>query len=355
MIHLFSGKLPGDFGSILVHAPNWLGDAAMATPALRALRQRFPRARVTVCGNPGVCALLEGLPHIDTFIPLPGKPGLGEIRALFRRALPERAELGIAFPHSFRAALVLAAAGCRRRLGYGRNGRELLLTHAAPPHTENGVVTPIYMAYEYLCLLKDLNCDDDDRGLELHADDALVTELRAKLDPARPVVGIAPGAAFGPSKQWLPDRYAAVADRLAQEHGAQVLLFTGPGEEDTREAVLDAAKTTLIDPQGSTPSIARLKAGIRACDILIGNDSAPRHIAIAFGKPVICIMGPTSPRYTQSPWERGQILRRDVDCGPCQKPTCTTDHRCMTLITAEEVANAAAEWLDRRVGLAPRS
>jgi len=159
-------------------------------------------------------------------------------------------------------------------------------------------------------------------------------------------VGIAPGAAFGPSKRWLPERFAAVADRLHREHNAQCFLLTGPGEEETRDAVLRAAQTPLIEYHDGAPSIARLKAAIAGVDLLIGNDSGPRHIAIAFGKPVVCIMGSTSPAYTQSPWERGEVLRVDVDCGPCQKPICVTDHRCMTGITVERAVAAAAKWLD---------
>jgi heptosyltransferase-2 len=159
------------------------------------------------------------------------------------------------------------------------------------------------------------------------------------------VVGIAPGAAFGPSKRWLPERFAAVADALHESSNAQCLLFTGPGEEDTRDAVLAAARHPLLDVQQPAPSVAKLKAGIAELDLLIGNDSAPRHIAIAFGVPVICIMGPTAPAYTTSPYERGEVIRVDVDCGPCQKPTCVTDHRCMKQITVAHVVDAARQFL----------
>ncbi|MFM1918713.1 MAG: lipopolysaccharide heptosyltransferase [Candidatus Hydrogenedentota bacterium] len=329
---------------ILVHLPNWLGDVVMATPALRALRRRFPAARITWVGRAGCCALLEGLPHADAILPLPARPGVRDMYRL-ARALPSRPDLGIALPHSARAALLLWAAGCRARLGYDRGGRRHLLTHTVPPYTENGSVAPIYMAQEYLNLLAPLGVAGDEGGLELWADPSLVRELRSRLSPSRPVVGLAPGAAFGPSKQWLPERFAEVASRLTRELGAQCLLFTGPGEEETREAVLRAASVPLVDPQEGAPSVARLRAGVAACDLLIGNDSAPRHIAIAFGVPVLCIMGPTSPRYTESPWERGEVIRIDVDCGPCQKPRCATDHRCMTGISAERVFQSASRWL----------
>ncbi len=329
---------------ILVHLPNWLGDVVMATPALRALRRRYPNAHITWTGRGGCCAVLEGLPHADQLHPLSARPGPLEMLRL-ARALPARPDLGIAFPHSARAALALLAAGCRARLGYDRGGRSKLLTHAVPPHRESGAIAPIYMAREYLDLLAPLGVASDEAGLELHADPALVRDLRGRFAPSRPVVGLAPGAAFGASKRWLPERFAEVADRLTCECGAQCLLFTGPGEEETRNAVRMAAQAPLLDPQEGAPSVSRLKAGIAVCDLLIGNDSAPRHMAIAFGVPVICVMGPTSPRYTESPWERGEVIRIDVDCGPCQKPTCVTDHRCMTGIPASRVYDAARKWL----------
>lgn len=330
--------------SILVHLPNWLGDVVMATPALRALRTRYPQAHITWAGRSACCAVLEGLPHANQLHPLSARSGPLDMLRL-GSVLQGRPDLGIAFPHSARAALTLLAARCRTRLGYDRGGRSKLLTHAVPPHREHGKIAPVYMAREYLDLLAPLGVADDDAGLELHADPALVRELRGRMAPSRPVVGLAPGAAFGGSKRWLPERFAEVADRLTRECGAQCLLFTGPGEEDTRNAVRKAARQPLLDPQEGAPSVPRLKAGIAACDLLIGNDSAPRHMAIAFGIPVICVMGPTSPRYTESPWERGEVLRIDVDCGPCQKPVCVTDHRCMTGIPVSRVYEAARKWL----------
>ena len=93
--------------------------------------------------------------------------------------------------------------------------------------------------------------------------------------------------------------------------------------------------------------MALLKATISQLDLLIGNDSGTRHVAVAFGVPTICIMGPTSPVYSEGPYERGQVLRVDVDCGPCQKPICETDHRCMTQITPDTVVQAAMAFLPK--------
>lgn len=333
--------------SILVHLPNWLGDVVMCTPALRALRRRYPEARITLAGKQACLDVLEGLPCFDAGIALGARPTWRELRTA-AKSLPARPRLGIALPHSARAALLLVAAGCATRVGYNRGGRRLLLTLPVEPYRENGVITPIYMAREYLDLLAPLDCVDDGEGLSLHADASAVAQVKAQLDPARPVVGIAPGAAFGPSKRWLPERFAAVAAWLTREHNAQCLLFTGPGEEDTRDAVRAACPVPLLEPTVEAAGIARLKAGIAAIDLLIGNDSAPRHMAVAFGVPVICIMGSTSPRYTAGPWEKGAVVRIDVDCGPCQKPVCATDHRCMTGVPVERVCAEAAQWIGGR-------
>ena len=336
---------PSHKESILALAPNWLGDVAMCTPALRALRRRFPDAALTVAGRNAACQLLEGLSWIDRLVPMPSRPGVGEMLRLGRELAPHGRTAAVAFPHSFRAALLACLARSPRRVGYARGGRSWLLTDRVAPHREDGAIVPVYMAHEYLDLAAALGCEDDGEGLELHADLGEVAAVRSYLEGSGPVVGIAPGAAFGPSKRWPAERYAAVADTLAERAGAQGVLMTAPGEEDTRAAVLAAVRHPLIECHGGKPTIARLKATISQLDLLIGNDSGPRHIAIAFKKPVICLMGPTSPRYTDSPWEQGQVLRVDVDCGPCQKGVCTTDHRCMTRISPETVVDAALAWL----------
>lgn len=330
----------------LVLAPNWLGDAAMCTPALRALRRRYPDAEITVAARAGVCALLEGLPYFDRLVPLPARPGIITLFRLARSLRGAARDLAVIFPHSFRAALFAWLAGSRTCAGYARGGRSWLLTLRVPPHREDGRITPIYMAHEYLGLTAALGCEDDGAGLALAVAPADAEAVRQHVGEARPLVGIAPGAAFGPSKRWLPERFAAVADALHERAGAGCVLLTGPGEEDVRDAVRAAARFPLPDAQGDAPGIGRLKAAVAHVDLLVCNDTGPRHLAVAFHKPVVCIMGSTSPRYTDSPWERGEVLRVEVDCGPCQKPVCATDHRCMTGVGVEPVVAAVLRHLE---------
>jgi heptosyltransferase-2 len=325
--------------TILILLPNWLGDAAMSTPAIRALRRRYPASRLVIAGRSASVQLLAGLPGIQDSLILPSRPGLWRLLASARRLRHFRPELTVVFPHSFRSALLARLVGSPRRLGQARDGRQWLLTDHAPRPREI-----MYTAREYLDLVIELGATSDEEGLELHADAEHLDAVRAQIE-RRPLIGIAPGAAFGPSKLWPADRYAQVVDRLVMETGGQAVMLTGPGEEEVAELIRTLAKAPILDLQSSPPTIARLKAIIAQLDLLICNDTGPRHLAIAFKKPVICIMGPTSPRYTDSPWEKGKVLRVDVDCGPCQKPTCATDHRCMTGISVDMVVAAALEQL----------
>ncbi|HOZ49853.1 MAG TPA: lipopolysaccharide heptosyltransferase II [Candidatus Hydrogenedentes bacterium] len=331
---------------ILALLPNWLGDAAMCTPALRALHTRFPEARITVSGRSVACELLRGLPWLAESVDLPPQPSLPEMLRIGRNLKPHARDLAVIFPHSFRAALLARMTGARRRIGYARDRRAWLLTDRVMPRIENGAIVPVYMAKEYLDLVAILGCIDDGLGLELHADLATIRAIDQRLAPGIPKVGIAPGGAFGPSKRWPPERFARVADLMAEKGRAQCVLITGPGEEDLRAAVQREAGIPLVEGDGGKPTVRNLKATIAQLNLLICNDSGPRHVAVAFGVPTVCVMGSTSPRYTEGPYERGEVVRVDVDCGPCQKPVCETDHRCMLQITPEMVFAASVRALN---------
>jgi len=298
-----------------------------------------------VAGRPGPCDVVRGLPWFSAIMPIPKKPGLPGLLSTARPLRAHAPDVAVVFPHSFRTALLAYAAGARRRVGYDRNGRGLLLTDRVAPYRVEGRIQPVYMAKEYLDLVAHLGCEDDGAGPELLADTALTAQVNRRLGNNRPRVGFAPGGAFGPSKRWPPERFAQVADALRDRTGAQCVLLTGPGEQAIRDAVQTHASEPLAACETGEPTIAGLKATVSQLDLLVCNDSGPRHVAVAFGVPTLCIMGPTSPRYSEGPYEQGRVLRVDVDCGPCQKPVCDTDHRCMTRIEPETVAETALEVL----------
>ena len=331
--------------NILALVPNWLGDVVMCTPALRALHRRYPDADITIAGRGVACEVLRGLPWLHRFVTLAGRQGIWGMARSSRTLRSYSPELAVVFPHSFRAALLARMTGAGKIAGYARGGRSALLSQRVEPNRVDGKITPVYMVQEYLDLVAAFGCEYDGFGIELAADGRAVAAVREHLVGTGPFVGIAPGAAYGPSKRWLATRFAEVADELKETADAQCVLLTGPGEEETRDAVLDAARHPLIICDERAPTIDSLKATISVLDLLVCNDSGPRHVAVAFDVPTICVMGPTAPVYTEGPYERGQVLRVDVDCGPCQKPVCSTDHRCMTRITSAMVVQAALENL----------
>lgn len=332
---------------ILALAPNWLGDAAMCTPALRTLRRRFPNARLAVAGRGPVVQLLDGLPFIDETFVVPKQPGLLKMVTLGRQMRAAARDLVVVFPHSLRAAVLAKLTGSRRIVAYARNARSWLLTDKVEPKRVDGRIEPVYMGWEYLDLLEPLGCEYDGFGMELAVDPMAVARVKEFLVGPGPFVGIAPGAAFGPSKRWPVERFAEVADRLTEEAGAQCVLLTGPGEEDTRDAIRRLVRHELITPHEGPPTIDGLKAATSLLKLLVCNDSGPRHVAIALGVPVVCIMGPMNPVVSAGPYETGRVLRVDVDCGPCLQPVCKTDHRCMTGVTTESVVDAALAYLPK--------
>ncbi|MCA1902491.1 MAG: lipopolysaccharide heptosyltransferase II [Candidatus Hydrogenedens sp.] len=336
--------------SILFFAPNWIGDAVMSTPLLRSIKKFYPSASVHIVAKKAVCELLDGLKYINDSFSLPSHP-LQQLKLAYELRKYKYSSAFV-LPHSFRSALLAFITGASLRIGYDCNSRGFLLSHRiAFPQDGSGNRKIQYMVYEYLRLAELLNIPFDNKGLELAVSEEeqslWIKELeKEQLGGFR--VGIAPGASFGSSKRWDVQRFATVAEVLTQKYGLTPILITGPGEEEIKNDFSKYYKKKFIDPFINGHHLSRLKAVIKNLDLLICNDSGPRHIAIAFDIPVICLMGPTKPEYTESPWERGEVLRVPVDCGPCQLPECPTDHRCMTLITPEMVLNAIEKWLNKR-------
>jgi heptosyltransferase-2 len=155
---------------------------------------------------------------------------------------------------------------------------------------------------------------------------------------------MAPGAAYGPAKRWFPERFAAVADRLAERFACPVLLFGSDGDRPSTEAVQAAAKTPLVDIVGRT-NLSDAIALIACCDLFVTNDSGLMHVAGALGVPTVAIFGSTNPQTTYPLGERTVLVRRPVDCSPCLRKECPADFRCMDLVTVDEVYDESVRLL----------
>jgi heptosyltransferase-2 len=156
------------------------------------------------------------------------------------------------------------------------------------------------------------------------------------------LVGLSPGAAFGPSKLWVAERFSEVASRVHAATGLRAILFVAPGEEALGRRILAAARSPVISTVDAPLSLSLLTAFMDRCALLVTTDSGTRHVGVARGVPTVTVMGPTDPRYTAFCLENQAVISRgDVDCLGCHHKVCPIDHRCMAWITAEEVAERA--------------
>lgn len=344
-----------DADNVVARAPNALGDLIMATPAFARMAAHYGRDKLSLICLPASAALLGGNPWFKEIIVFDRagehKGMLGAMR--FAAELRERRfDLGVLFPNSFGSALQMMQGRVTRRVGYYKEGRRFLL-HAGRERDEdtNGEFVPKYTGKYFMELLDVIGLPPAPLKPWLPVtppEAANATEALAKLAPGEgPLVIVAPGAAFGPSKLWPAERFAAVINALAKQ-GARVLISHGPGEEQTVADVQQAAGQEYATSRGM--DLGTLKAVYARAQLVLTNDTGPRHMAVALGVPVVCVMGPNDPRYSALPEvEKGEVIREPVDCSPyqwpCQLKDCPIDHRCMAAISEERVTQACQRAL----------
>ncbi|MEK6603257.1 MAG: lipopolysaccharide heptosyltransferase II, partial [Nitrospirota bacterium] len=275
--------------------------------------------------------------------------GLGGKLSLALQLNRGRYDLAILLQNAFEAAAVTALAGIPNRYGYATDGRSFLLTHRVPLTPK---VRRKHQVEYYLELLRPLGIPVEPAAPTLRTtpgEDAAASELLQAfgVKPDQVVIGLNPGSVYGSAKRWLPERFAQVADRLAAEHGACVLIFGGKGEEELGTAIAGMMTAPTIVYSGRT-TVRQLMALIKRCRLFITNDTGPMHVAAAFGVPLVAIFGPTNP-VTTSPYGPGhELVRHPVECAPCLLRECPIDHRCMQGLGVDAVHAAARRQLGMR-------
>jgi len=374
-----SGRLGNsDPSSILVVVPTWVGDFVMATPTLRAIRERFADVHITLLIEPNLRELIRGGAWMNDVVEWPEKKFSSPLHKAYRDFAWDlrrrRFDWAVLLPNSFRSALIAYWAGARRRIGYHRDGRGFLLTDRIPIKNRRGSSTvnfhhrepprppvkpsryiPMPIVEYYADLAEAIGCARPDHRLELFTtrdcDGSVERRLRSLgLVDRHPLVVISPGAKFGASKCWPTDRFAAVADRLVKQENAAILVTCGPGEEPIARAIGSAMTEPVLVLDQPGLSLGELKSLISRCDLLLCNDAGPRHFAKAFGVPVVTVFGPTHPEWTDTDYQQERIVRVDVDCGPCQQKACPLGHlECMTRVTVDMVKEASAALIKQRL------
>lgn len=341
--------------NIAVFMPNWIGDAVMATPAVRALRRHFHASRIVSVLKPYVAEVFSGSPWFDQQVLFdPNGHRHERMPSVIRQLRRLRIEVAVLLPNSFRSAWVAWLSWCRFRVGYTRYGRSLLLTDPLDVERDSrgrSIPSPVLDAYNRLAL--HVGCHDVDRRMELFTTDEEETAAdtvwkESRFRPGSEVICLNPGAAFGAAKHWPVGSFARLARMIRQERNSNVLVLSGPRERELARAIVDQAGGGQVASLADHPvSIGLTKACVRRSNLLITTDSGPRHFATAFDRPVVTLFGPTHIAWTETFHPLGLHLQKQVPCGPCQQRICPLDHRCMTSLGAQEVFDAATRLLDR--------
>ena len=342
--------------TILIRVPNWVGDAVMALPALRELRRIFSSAHITLAARAWVAGLFEGEDLADKLIPL--REGRGPIKSASNfvsdvlRLRRERFDLAVLLQNAFGAAMLARLSGIKMIAGYPTDRRGALLDLPVP--FEPDYKTKHQVRY-YLNIASELDraltgksrVEIDSAQPTLNVSDSGREQAwsmlnEAGLSHAAPILALSPGATNSRAKRWLPERFAAIADRLAEQNGFQTIIVGAAGDVEVAREVTHLMRSQAIVLAGRT-SIADLKALLACCSLVVSNDTGTAHVAGALRIPTVVLFGPTEHFATRPLSDLATVVRHDVECSPCMLRECPIDHRCMTRIEVDDVYRAALQ------------
>lgn len=348
--------------TIGVFMPSWLGDACMATPTLRALRESYPQARLIGVMSPLIRELLADGSSSE-------KPWFDEVVLFYKRRRKGRStdpstsvsrwqlpsilrkfspDVALLMTNSWWSAAVARMAGIPSIVGYDRDGRKLLLSEPVPVPRDGRRLLPVSAIDYYLELARWIGCRVDSKTMRLivtQADREMANDLWSRLefsDACRTVV-INSAAAKDASRVWPMPQVRECALRLANEDGLQVLIHCGPGEREAANQLAAQAKHPKIGSMGVMPELpVGLSRGVLAkADAVISSDSGARHMAVALDRKVVSLFGPTDPAWTKTYNRPETTLFEPLACRPCYRGNCPLLHQnCMKELSVERVVNA---------------
>lgn len=349
---------PHKIKRIVVRAPTWVGDAVMSLPALHELRRIFPEAHIAVAAPPGTADIFIDSGSVNEVM----VQSRGGLLSQFSQAGEWRRrqfDLAVIFQNSFGSAAVASRGRVPIRIGYATDRRGFLLTHPLPvPEWKD----QRHESFYYLNIVAELErlrlgtstVNTTEPQFALHVSEQRKEKARQLLaenlaNLTKPLALLCPGSINSRAKRWPPERYAALADQLAQA-GLTVTLIGSPGELPVSEEVAAHAESSPLMLTGKT-TVAEAVALISIADVLITNDTGPAHIGAALKTRTIVIFGPTNPLTTYPMSLKAEIIRHPPDCAPCMLRDCPIDHRCMTAISPGEVFERAIAHIGiQRVG-----
>lgn len=345
----------------MVRANNWIGDVVMISPALDALRRTYPDARIDAIVRPAVADCFAGHPSIDGVVVQDPKRHRGIVGTLrFAAELRRRRyDLAVLFQKAFGAALLARLAGVPRRVGYDTDRRGWLLTDSI---SETPASRAQHHVEYFLGVARGAGCATGNGArprvsFPLDADSRAFAEtFLAQRGAGRFtwLAAFAPGASK-PGRAWHADRFAALAELLARDYDAGIVVLGGPSDRTEAAFILHAAGKAGIDAVGAT-TVRGMAAIVERCRVFVGNDSGPMHVAAALDVPVLALFGPGTPAKT-APWmapERFIALTENYHCSPCRQdffrecePSASLKPMCLESIDVARAALALQSLLAR--------
>jgi lipopolysaccharide heptosyltransferase II len=316
---------------ILVRSSNWLGDAVMSVPAVRAIKGGRPDVHVTIAAPDKIAPMWKLIPEVDAIIPLPEGSLLPVVR-LLRQQMPF--DVAILFPNSLRVALESWLSGIPRRVGYRGHWRSWLVNQIVREPRKPG--PPEHHSLHFLRIARE--CGAETSNIEASNPNQTSNIKHQTL------IGLCPGAEYGPAKRWLPERFAEAAAKITAQSSAQWILFGTKKDAAIGEQIAATIGDHCVNRIGQT-TLDQLIDELRQCSLLLTNDTGTMHLATLLGVPVVAVFGSTEPRLTGPLGNGHTILRHHVECSPCFLRECPIDFRCMKAVSADEVAGAVLSML----------
>lgn len=315
----------------LIRSPNWLGDACMAFPMVRAIKRGRPDLKITVLGPDKLEELWLSMPEVSRYIGKPSKEGLFAVAKRIK-ATGVHFDAALLCTNSTRSTLEIWLAGIPHRIGFKGSFRAKLLTHLV--REPKAGFPNKHHAHLYMFLARRIGADVDQPGLWDAGSPPVSADGTIR-------VGVCAGAEYGPAKRWPLDRFAEVVNQISAQHSQfHWQLFGAPGEKEMGEELSAMLKAPHENWVGKT-RLSELIAKLRQCQLLLTNDTGTMHLAAALGIPTVSIFGSTCPVETGPLGERHTVIQHKVPCSPCFERECPFGHYdCMTRITPEEVAAA---------------
>lgn len=335
---------------LLIRSTNWIGDAIMTTPAVRAIRYNFPDAHISMLAKPWVAPVFDHSPHVDEVVIYDAGGRHAGFTGLLRLAKDLRAgryDAAILLQNAIEAAIIAFLAGIPTRIGFDTDARRLLLTH---PVRRTRAIKAIHQTGYYLKILEGAGLASGSPALELHLDPSDIRRAAQILSThgvasGRPIIGLNPSATFGPAKQWFPERYAELGERLGRDLDAAILIFGGPSDRALGQSIVDQMSVPAVDLSGRT-SLAEAMALIDRCRAFVTNDSGLMHVAAALDTPLVAVFGSTNWTTTSPFSDTSRIVRVPISCSPCMQPVCPLGHmNCMRKVSVDMVADAVKDLL----------